>query len=39
MIRKIYQVLILISKNPDLAKMIKEAGDEIGNHAYSHPGP
>ncbi|WP_428833903.1 polysaccharide deacetylase family protein [Lysinibacillus telephonicus] len=24
-------------KNPDLAKMIKEAGHEIGNHAYSHP--
>ena len=24
-------------KNPDLAKMIQEAGHEIGNHAYSHP--
>jgi peptidoglycan-N-acetylglucosamine deacetylase len=26
-----------IEKNPGLAKMIKEAGHEIGNHAYSHP--
>ena len=26
-----------VKKNPDLAKMIKEAGHEIGNHAYSHP--
>ena len=24
-------------KNPDIAKQIKEAGHEIGNHAYSHP--
>lgn len=26
-----------VKKNPDLAKMIKAAGHEIGNHAYSHP--
>ena len=26
-----------VKKNPDLAKMIKEANHEIGNHAYSHP--
>jgi peptidoglycan-N-acetylglucosamine deacetylase len=26
-----------VKKNPDLARMIKEAGHEIGNHAYSHP--
>lgn len=26
-----------VKKNPDLAKQIKEAGHEIGNHAYSHP--
>jgi peptidoglycan-N-acetylglucosamine deacetylase len=26
-----------VKKNPDLAKMIKDAGHEIGNHAYSHP--
>ncbi|WNS75643.1 polysaccharide deacetylase family protein [Bacillus sp. DTU_2020_1000418_1_SI_GHA_SEK_038] len=26
-----------VKKNPDLAKLIKEAGHEIGNHAYSHP--
>jgi probable sporulation protein (polysaccharide deacetylase family) len=26
-----------VKKNPDLAKMIAEAGNEIGNHAYSHP--
>ncbi len=26
-----------VKKNPDLAKTIKEAGHEIGNHAYSHP--
>jgi peptidoglycan-N-acetylglucosamine deacetylase len=26
-----------VKKNPDLAKMIEEAGHEIGNHAYSHP--
>ena len=24
-------------KNPDLAKMIVQAGHEIGNHSYSHP--
>ena len=24
-------------KNPDVAKQIKDAGHEIGNHAYSHP--
>ncbi len=24
-------------KNPELAKMISEAGHEIGNHSYSHP--
>lgn len=26
-----------VKKNPELAKRIKEAGHEIGNHAYSHP--
>lgn len=26
-----------VKKNPDLAKIIKEASHEIGNHAYSHP--
>ena len=26
-----------VKKNPDLAKTIKDAGHEIGNHAYSHP--
>ncbi len=26
-----------LEKNPDLAKKIKGAGHEIGNHAYSHP--
>jgi peptidoglycan-N-acetylglucosamine deacetylase len=26
-----------VKKNPDLARLIKEAGHEIGNHAYSHP--
>lgn len=26
-----------VKKNPDLAKMIVEAGQEIGNHSYSHP--
>lgn len=26
-----------VKKNPDLAKSIKNAGHEIGNHAYSHP--
>ena len=26
-----------VKKNPDLAKAIKDAGHEIGNHAYSHP--
>lgn len=26
-----------VEKNPSLAKIIKEAGHEIGNHAYSHP--
>ncbi|PJN87186.1 polysaccharide deacetylase family protein [Bacillus sp. mrc49] len=24
-------------KNPELAKMIKDGGHEIGNHSYSHP--
>ncbi|WP_445506095.1 polysaccharide deacetylase family protein [Niallia sp. 03190] len=24
-------------KNPDLAKMIVEAGNEVGNHSYTHP--
>lgn len=24
-------------KNPDLAKMIVDAGHEVGNHSYSHP--
>ena len=26
-----------VKKNPDLAKTIKDADHEIGNHAYSHP--
>lgn len=26
-----------VKKNPEMAKTIKEAGHEIGNHAYSHP--
>ncbi|HHY74672.1 MAG TPA: polysaccharide deacetylase family protein [Bacillus bacterium] len=26
-----------VKKHPDLAKMIVDAGHEIGNHAYSHP--
>ncbi|HET7658519.1 MAG TPA: polysaccharide deacetylase family protein [Bacillales bacterium] len=26
-----------VKNNPDLAKMIVEEGNEIGNHAYSHP--
>lgn len=26
-----------VKKNPNLAKMIAEEGNEIGNHAYSHP--
>lgn len=26
-----------VKENPDLAKMIAEAGHEIGNHSYSHP--
>lgn len=26
-----------VKKNPDLAQEIKDAGHEIGNHAYSHP--
>lgn len=26
-----------VKANPDLAKSIKDAGHEIGNHAYSHP--
>jgi peptidoglycan-N-acetylglucosamine deacetylase len=26
-----------VKKNPDLARLIKEGGHEIGNHAYSHP--
>jgi len=26
-----------VQKNPDLAKMIAEAGHEIGNHSYTHP--
>lgn len=26
-----------VKKNPDLAKMIVEAGHEVGNHSYSHP--
>lgn len=28
-----------VEKNPDVAKKIKEAGHEIGNHGYSHPHP
>ena len=26
-----------VKKNPDFAKMIVDAGHEIGNHSYSHP--
>lgn len=26
-----------VKKNPEVAKMIAEAGHEIGNHSYSHP--
>jgi len=26
-----------VKKNPELAKMISDAGHEIGNHSYSHP--
>jgi probable sporulation protein (polysaccharide deacetylase family) len=26
-----------VKENPDLAKMIVDAGHEIGNHSYSHP--
>jgi peptidoglycan-N-acetylglucosamine deacetylase len=26
-----------VQKNPDLAKMIAEAGHELGNHSYTHP--
>lgn len=26
-----------VKKNPDFAKTIKQAGHEIGNHAFSHP--
>lgn len=26
-----------VKKNPDLAKMIAESGNEIGNHSFSHP--
>lgn len=26
-----------VKKNPDLAKMIVDAGHEVGNHSYSHP--
>lgn len=26
-----------VKKNPNLARIIKETGHEIGNHAYSHP--
>lgn len=26
-----------VKKNPELAKMIVEAGHEVGNHSYSHP--
>jgi len=26
-----------VKENPDLAKMISEAGHEIGNHSYTHP--
>ena len=26
-----------VKKNPDLAKMIVDAGQEVGNHSYSHP--
>ena len=24
-------------KNPELAKMISEAGHEVGNHSFTHP--
>jgi probable sporulation protein (polysaccharide deacetylase family) len=26
-----------VKKNPDLAKMIVDAGQEVGNHSYTHP--
>ena len=26
-----------MKNNPDLAKMISDAGHEVGNHSYSHP--
>ena len=26
-----------VKNNPDLAKMIVDAGHEVGNHSYSHP--
>ena len=26
-----------VKKNPDLAKMIVDAGHEVGNHSYTHP--
>lgn len=26
-----------VKKNPDLARMIVDAGHEVGNHSYSHP--
>ncbi|MGG4470274.1 polysaccharide deacetylase family protein [Paenibacillus alvei] len=26
-----------VQKNPELAKMIAEAGHEVGNHSYTHP--
>ena len=26
-----------VQKNPELAKMIVEAGHEVGNHSYTHP--
>ena len=26
-----------VQKNPELAKMISDAGHEVGNHSYTHP--
>jgi peptidoglycan-N-acetylglucosamine deacetylase len=38
---KVYATFFLegrwVKENPDLAKMIAEAGHEIGNHSYTHP--
>ncbi|KUP08708.1 hypothetical protein Q73_05870 [Bacillus coahuilensis m2-6] len=38
---KVYATFFLegrwVKENPEMAKMIAEAGHEIGNHSYSHP--